>query len=309
MAYVRVLYLLLTLGVLSFVLGCVRDEPGGSDAARVVLTDDLGRLVPVPARAERLAVLVPAAADLALKVGARPVLVPTLRGGQPGSWAGIAGVVVDHSTGPGLETLIASGPDLVIVNATHAQFIPQIERLTGAPAFAMEIASVADLARHARTLGRLTGREPGGEAAALSYESFAEIRSDTGEPVPVLAVLGTPHSFYAFLPDSYLGDLVRIAGGELVTAGMASHRVFRGLAPVSTEALAGRGAAVILVLFHGSEQAARSMLASDPLWSSMPAVREGRVFLLPDDRFVMRPGVGMEEALDAVRDAVRAGRP
>ncbi len=288
--------------------GCRRVGDRG-EAERVVVTDDLGRSVSIPARAERVAVLVPAAADLMLAVGARPILVPKLQGGQPDEWSGIPQVVVDHSAGPGFEVLIAAGPDLVVVNATHAQFIEQIERLTGAAVVSMEVSSVADLARHARLLGRLTGREAAGEGVASGYVSFAGAAGENTQPVSVLAMLGTPHSFFVFLPDSYLGDLVRVAGGELVTAGMRSHPMFRGLAPVSTEALAAKEPSVLLVLFHGSEEAARAMLASDPLWSSMPAVREGRVFLLSDDRYVMRPGVEMESALREVREAIRAGRP
>jgi ABC-type Fe3+-hydroxamate transport system substrate-binding protein len=45
-------------------------------------------------------------------------------------------------------------------------------------------------------------------------------------------------------------------------------------------------------------------MAADPAWSSLRAVREGRVVTLSDELFVMRPGAEVIEALGVLRAAV-----
>lgn len=261
--------------------------------------------------APRVAALLPFAADQLIELGVMPVLVPALRGGQPEAWQGIEMGALDHSTGPNIEQLIAADPDVVIMSAVYTQFVPQIEATTDARVITMDADTLEDIRTHTRTIGELVGKPNLADQWVESFDGTLEaIESGAqSEPVSVLAVFGTPQAFYAFLPDSYLGNLVSHAGGELVTSDMPEHAVFRGLAPLSMEAVVQKDPDVLLVVFHGPEQAARAMLDRDPLWSQLSAVKGDHIAMLADDLYAMRSGSEATKALRNVRDAINGARP
>lgn len=268
-------------------------------------SDEEGAEVP------RVAALLPFAADQLIELGVMPVLVPALRGGQPEAWQGIEMGALDHSTGPNIEQLIAADPDVVIMSAVYTQFAAQIEDTTDARVITMDADTLEDIRTHTRTIGELVGKPKLADQWVESFNGTLEaIESGAqSEPVSVLAVFGTPQAFYAFLPDSYLGNLVSHAGGELVTSDMPEHAVFRGLAPLSMEAVVQKDPDVLLVVFHGPEQATRAMLDRDPLWSQLSAVKGDHIAMLPDDLYAMRSGSEATKALRNVRDAINEARP
>lgn len=283
-------------------------EPAGRPTtAALVVEDDLGRSVSISGRCTRLAALAPFAADMALSLGVTPVVVPALPGEPPAAWRGIPAVAVDHSAGPNLEQTVAARPDLIVIASAHAQFVPTLERTLKVPVLVLDVDDLEDVARHQRLFGRLFGREEAAEREADELESAAaECAARDRSSSRVLAIFGTPHAFYGFLPESYLGDLVRRAGGRMVTEGLQSHRVFRGLSPLSMEAIVAKDPEVVLVVFHGAPEAARAMLERDPAWRRLAAVREGRIHVLGDDDFVMHPGREAAAALAKIAAAIDA---
>ena len=104
-----------------------------------------------------------------------------------------------------------------------------------------------------------------------------------------------------FLPDSYLGDLIEISGGTLITSDMESHPVYRGLAPISMEVVIERDPELLIVIFHGPEKSARAMLERDPLWSNISAVKNNNLVFLQDDLYAMRPGSEFKRAYHDIR--------
>ena len=258
-----------------------------------------------------MAALLPFAADQLLALGVTPVLVPALPGGQPEAWQGIEAGALDHSVGPNIEQLIAADADVVILSSVYAQFVPQIETTTGARVVTMDADTLEEVSAHTRTIGQLVDKQDQAEQWVLGFEQMlaqAEPIDSAGEPVSVLAVFGTPQSFYAFLPDSYLGDLVEAVGGRLVTSDLPAHRFYRGLAPLSMEAVVEKDPDVILVVFHGPERAARALFDRDPLWSRLTAIKNDNIEFLTGDLYAMRAGSQAATALDNVRAALDNAR-
>jgi iron complex transport system substrate-binding protein len=284
----------------------VEQEPASPESA----TSD-SAAAPAQAPAPRVAALLPFAADQLIALGVRPVLVPALPTGQPEAWQGIEAGALDHSVGPNIEQLIAADPDLVVMSAVYSQFATQIETTTGASVKTMDADTLADVAAHTRTLGDLVGKPEQAERWIQGFNdrlAQAETIDSAGNPASVLAVFGTPSAFYAFLPDSYLGDLVDTAGGRLITADMPAHRFFRGLSPLSMEAVVQKDPDVILVVFHGPERAARAMFDRDPLWGQLTAIKEDRIAFLANDLYAMRAGSQPALALQNVRAAIQSAR-
>lgn len=275
-----------------------------------VIFDDIGRSVKVPSNPARIAALVPFAADMLLDLGITPSAVPAIRGGGPETWRDIPTIAVDHSAGPSIEQVVAANPDLVISTSAYAQFLPTLEASIKAPVLVLDIDRLDDVARHLRTLGKITGTGVKAEEIAASVEHAAASQATAlrgKNPTRVLAIFGTPHAFFGFLPDSYMGDLVQRASGELVTKGLNSHKVFKGLAPLSMEVIVAKEPEVILVVFHGAPDTARAMLARDPAWGQLSAVKNNRVHILSEDYFVMHPGRSPELALAMITKAIVEG--
>lgn len=260
----------------------------------------------------RIAVLLPFAADQLLQLGVRPVAVPGLAGDPPDAWRGIPTIAMDHSAGPNLEQLMAAGPDVIITSSVYAQFVPAMKRSTDAEVVVMDINSIADVSDHIEQLGQIADREDDARSLITSIEGRLSATAEDADPVRVLAVFGTPHAFYAFLPSSYLGDLVEHAGGEMITGDLQSHGIFRGLAPLSMEAVIDRDPDHLLVVFHGPEESARAMLENDALWGGLTAVQSGHVTFLKDDLYAMRPGSDLPRAMAEITriiDEARARLP
>jgi iron complex transport system substrate-binding protein len=264
------------------------------------------------AEAPRVAALLPFAADQLIALGVQPVLVPGLPGGQPEAWQGIEAGALDHSVGPNIEQLIAADPDVVIMSAVYAQFVPQIGSTTDARIITMDTDTLEDVRTHTRTLGELVNKQDRADAWVADFDAqlaASEPVESAGDPISVLAVFGTPQSFFAFLPDSYMGDLVETAGGRLITSDMTGHRFYRGLAPLSMEAVVQKDPQVILVVFHGPERAARAMFDRDPLWGQLTAIKDDRIAFLAEDLFAMRSGSQAATALENVRTAIENAKP
>ncbi|MEM1424045.1 MAG: ABC transporter substrate-binding protein [Planctomycetota bacterium] len=252
----------------------------------------------------RIVALLPFAADQLLELGVTPIAVPLIRGNTPEAWEGIPRVTVDHSAGPNIEQLIATRADVIVTSSVYAQFVPAIERATDARVLVMDVDSVEHVKENIAELGEIAGVPDEAASRIAALESRLGDRDSASQPVEVLGVFGTPHAFYAFLPDSYLGDLVEHAGGRMITGDLESHSVFRGLAPLSMEVVLERDPDLLLVVFHGSPESAQAMLEGDALWSRLSAVEEGRVVFLQDDLYAMRPGSELPRAMEEIEGVV-----
>lgn len=251
----------------------------------------------------RIATLLPFAADQLIKMGVKPVCVPELRGKKTESWKGIPTVQLDHSGGPNLEQLISVSPDYIITATTYAQFMDRIESITKSKVIYMDINSIENVYEHINTLGEISKNKVKASELVLDIKNKfnSTVENNSESNVNVLAIFGTPHSFYAFLPESFLGDLVEKAGGTMGPEGLVSHKVYRGLAPLTMETVIEYNPDLLLVLFHGNLESSRAMFENDPLWSSLSVVKQNRIHFLDEDRYTMRPGSDLDKAMEEIQ--------
>ena len=292
------------------ITGAIRSLVGGSPHHHPVVdtsADAVASAATNEPQGVRIATLLPFAADQLIAMGVTPVCVPGLRGMTPEDWNGIPTVQLDHSAGPNLEQLIAVEPDYIVTGSTYAQFMPHIASVTEAEIVMMDVESIDSVFDHINTLGEICSRPQESQQIIVDIKSrlMPPVSSTQGEPVKVLAIFGTPHSFFAFMPDTYLGDLIAHSGGQIGPEGLVSHKVYKGLAPLSMETVVEYNPDLLLVLFHGPEDPSRAMFEGDPLWSSLTAVNENRMFFLADDIYAMRPGSQMDLAMTQVNGYIK----
>lgn len=271
----------------------------------VEFRDDLGRTIRLEAPATRIAALSHYAVDPLIEMGTPPVARGDVKYELSEGAKAVHAVSVRHGAGPNLEQLAALDTDLIIVSIVHAGFVDTIERTVGTPVAVLDPTSFEDLLAEIHLLGRITGHEA--EASAIASELEAEVTSILSENSPsgtrVYALFGAPGAFFAFLPGTYLGDLITLTGGELVNGGEES-KLFRGYSAFTVETALASDPDVIVLISHMAPEPQLEILAKMPGWSSLRAVREGRVVVLKEHLFVSAPGFEAAEAVRILRDAL-----
>ena len=181
-----------------------------------------------------------------------------------------------------LESLLALRPDLAVLATFSRPELLAHLNAAGVHTFVLSaFTNLDDIEHHIDTLGHLTHTE--GAARAL-LDDFRHTRAELAKAVaasraPRPSVLeffpAAPVSGAATLFD----DLVRSAGGR----NLAAEQGFKGWPQISAETLASLRPDLIVA---GGEAADRDSvlrtMRAAPGWKEMPAVREGRLVLIPD---------------------------
>ncbi|MCS0635425.1 ABC transporter substrate-binding protein [Streptomyces sp. LP05-1] len=175
---------------------------------------------------------------------------------------------------PEAEAILAQKPDLVIGLAdTHGKLAPALQ---GATAFwPVQPGSWQDSVGYLRDLAALTGRTRQGEAAERAFRTKLARAERARSDKTALIVFGSDENFGVATP------------GDDVTAGLLPRLTdypwsSRGVdGTYSLEEILARDVDVLFVetLSFGGPASGKlsDKLAKNPLWSRIPAVREGRV--------------------------------
>jgi iron complex transport system substrate-binding protein len=204
---------------------------------------------------------------------------------------------------PNVERILTLKPDLVVVYDTQAELKQQLER-AGIPYFSYAHHGVPDITQTIRALGARVGVEAGANALANRIDrQLADIRARvSGLPRPKTLLVfgrerGTLRNIDASGGYGFLHDMLEIAGADDVLADLKRQSVM-----MSTEMVLARAPEVIIELQYGAALTPEQVKTERAAWNalpSVPAVRNGRVYLLQGDEFVV-PGprvVGATEQL------------
>ncbi|HEY1309242.1 MAG TPA: helical backbone metal receptor [Vicinamibacterales bacterium] len=241
----------------------------------------------------RIISLIPAVTEMLFAIGAGPrVVAVSSFDTYPADVKQLprVGALLD----PNVERILSLKPDLVVVYATQNDLKEQLAR-AGIPVFDYRHAGLAGVATTIRALGERTRSDAkAGEVVNGIEQGLAGIRQRVaGRPRPrVLLVFGreagTLRGIYASGGVGFLDDMLRIAGGDNVFADVKREAV-----EASSELVLSRRPDVILEIRAQAEAPPTAKVKADlDAWNalaSVPAVRNGRIELLTDDRIVI-PG-------------------
>ena len=247
---------------------------------------------------QRIISLVPAATEMLFAVGAGPrVVAVSSYDRYPAEVTKLpsVGALID----PNVERILSLKPDLVVIYATQIDVKQQLAR-AGIGVFEYRHAGLADVTDTIRAIGARTAQAPQANAVAARIEHDLDaIRSRVRSlPRPrTLLVFGREpaslRGLYATGGVGFLNDMLEIAGGTNVFAGVKLPAV-----QASTEQVLAARPDVILETraSNGAFPAGQRGVERD-VWkalSSVPAVKNGRVLFLFDDRIVV-PGPRVAE--------------
>ena len=252
------------------------------------------RAATLPA-ARRIVSLAPSSTELLFALGAGDQVVGRT------SWcryprAALRVPDVGDGLNPNLEAIAARRPDLVVLyrSPLNEAAAAQLARL-GIPAVILAQDRLEDVARAARVLGRLTGREVAGDSIAAAMEALLRAPPPPAIARVVFVVWDNPPMVIG--GGSYLDQLATLAGGANVF-----HDLGAASATVSIETIVARDPDVIVVL---SDSTAPPAYGRRPEWRAVRAVREGRFLMLAGDLFG-RPSPTAPAAVAALRHALQS---
>lgn len=270
------------------------------DASAVSVVDDAGRTVTLPRPARRVVSLLPAGTETLYALGAGETVVARTRYDLEPELAHLPSV--GGGLDPSLESLVAVGPDLVLAfeTASESRVRPRIEAV-GIPVFAIQTEDTADIYRNITNLGRLVGRDSAAAALLASIRGeLADIRATVppGRRPRVVYVASIDPPIVAG-PGTYLGELIGLAGGDLVPAEVGGG----GYWPqISLETLVHEQPDVVVLPVGSDPTSTVERLRGEPGWRELRAVREGRIAPVPTD-LMSRPGPRIPEIARLLREA------
>ena len=216
------------------------------------------------------------------------------------------GALVD----PDVERILSLKPNLVILYASQADLAHQLAR-AGIDTYSYRHGGLAAVTATVRELGARLGDPAAANATAARIEGGIDDvrRRVAGRPRPrTLLVFGRERlslrGIYASGGTGFLHDMLTAAGGDNVFADVKTEAV-----QASTEQIIGRRPDVILEVRAVNEAfPTGDREAERRVWNtvgSVPAVRDGRVTFLFDDRIVV-PG---PRIVEGTRELAKALHP
>lgn len=163
----------------------------------------------------------------------------------------------------------------------------------------LNLRSVEGLYDAIAELGRRYGRTDRAETLISEHQAFMEAfrtRNAQKRKPKVLILMGLPGAYIIATAHSYIGNLVKLAGGENVYTD--DQKAF--LTP-NTEDIKSKEPDIILRAAHAMPDDVKAMFAKEfkenQIWRHFDAVRAGRVYDLDPDRFNMSARFNYREAL------------
>ncbi|MEU4029852.1 ABC transporter substrate-binding protein [Streptomyces anulatus] len=270
------------------------------------ITDAKGVTVSLPKPPEKIVCLVALCDDILVELGMTPTATnsqvlahPKFLGGKK---AAEIPVVPGGFLSPEVEAILSHRPDLVIgLEDTHGKLAPALK---GATTFwPVQPGSWQDSVGYLRDLAALTGRTEQGEKAERIFRTRLAQAEKGKSDRTALIVYGSDENFGVATPESDVaaGLFPKISHYPWKSRGVDGS--------YSLEEILARDVDVLFVetlSFGGPDGKLSDKLAENPLWSRIPAVKNGKVIEVDSEvwakgRGTRSLGVVLDEATAALR--------
>jgi iron complex transport system substrate-binding protein len=269
----------------------------------LTLVDDEGTSVMIPAEPHRIVSLTAGVTEIlfALGIGDR-VLATDSASDYPA-----AAVQLPHVAAFGTidaERIVGLEGDLVIAGGngyTPPDGVAKLRSL-GIPVLVVYAATVAGVSADVELVGKAVGRAAEGlELASAMRADIAALAAATGGlPRPrVFYEVDATREIYGPADDSFLAEMVELAGGAPVTSGSANNF------EIPLERLIAADPEVI-ILGDAAFGTTADAVGERPGWSVMTAVGAGAV-RVADDKLITRPGPRLAQGLRSLILAIHPG--
>lgn len=211
---------------------------------------------------------------------------------------------VGTAMSPDLEILKSLNPDYVLSpNSLQSDLQPKYASI-GVNSLFLNLRSVEGMYASIEGLGEKFGREEQAQALVEEYEQFMEeyrSQNEGKESPTVLVLMGLPGSYIVATESSYVGNLVKLAGGINVYGDGDGQEFLTA----NTEDMKTKEPDIILRAAHALPDDVVEMFKDEfetnDIWKHFEAVQEGRVYDLPYELFGMSAKFNYPDALEVLQ--------
>jgi iron complex transport system substrate-binding protein len=201
------------------------------------------------------------------------------------------------------EALIGLKPDLVLANKNqHEKLLPILEA-NHIPVAFFATKSYADVKRTLTTIGKIYGNPDAAAAkiAELDQQINTIVSKIPQKKVTVAIIHATPSNVTVELDTSIAGDIAKRLGFTNVASGAGSKESGDRI-PYSMEVLVAKNPDAIFITSMGDAPKIEARLQKDvkanPAWNSLNAVKNNKLFVLPENLFLLNPGLAYPKAVE-----------
>lgn len=211
---------------------------------------------------------------------------------------------VGTAMSPDLEILKSLNPDYVLSPSSLQNDLQPKYASINVNSIFLNLKSVEGMYASIEGLGEKFNRQAQAQALIDEYEAFMEeyrSRNEGKESPRVLVLMGLPGSYIVATDNSYVGSLVRLAGGTNVYGDGGGQEFLNA----NTEDMQTKDPDIILRAAHALPDDVVEMFKEEfetnDIWKHFRAVQEGRVYDLSYDKFGMSAKFNYPEALDELQ--------
>jgi iron complex transport system substrate-binding protein len=290
--------------------GPASDQPSARPSASVaeisyplILTDDAGRQVEIPAEPARIVSLAPSNTEIVCALDACDRLVGvTDFDDYPAEVADVPDVVIGAVVD--LELVAEADPDLVLAagnELTPSSVIADLAGL-GYPVVVLYPETLDEVLENIELVGRaINAPEEAAEVTDHMAGHIAEVEEAVaGEPAPrTFYEVGLfEGAIYTAGQDSFLAGLIETAGGDPITGDPLTTAI------AIEDLLLADPELILLGDAAYDPSITPESVAARPGWEGMTAVVTGRIEVMEEDLVITRPGPRIIEGLEALARAM-----
>ena len=296
--------------IICFMTSCGNEKVESvPDKVFAIIDDDANRKIYLESKPERIAVTSASFLEPLHEVGGNIVGRPASKTNTP-DWAKNI-PDIGHVYQIDVEKLLACTPDLVIINKGMNEKLLSVLEENQIPALVLDMKTYDDVKREVKIFSQITGNVDKGEEIINRMD--AEIKNvldgATKEKFRVAILHSTAQGLTVQLDGSIAGNIVKMFGWENVAADMTPLENNPDAAPYSMETLAAQNPDIIFVTSMGNIDEIKSnmqqTIAENSAWQTIGAIKNNRVYYLPQDLFLLSPALRYPEAVRLVSDLVK----
>jgi iron complex transport system substrate-binding protein len=204
---------------------------------------------------------------------------------------------------PDMEIIKTINPDYVIGPAALQTDMEPKLMAAGVKGVFINLESVEGLYKSVEELGELLGKQKEAREMTDEFSSFYYLYQNENQEKKspnVLILMGLPGSYVVATGKSYVGSLVRLAGGVNVYEDETVNFI-----TANTEDMQSRNPDIILRAAHAMPedvvQMFRDEFETNDIWKHFKAVKNGTVYDLPYDQFGMSAKFNFPQALETLQ--------
>lgn len=286
----RIIALILSAAAVISLVGCVNQHPE-SAATKTEVNKEV-----------RLVATSPAVAQICSRLNLDLVGVCDTSGTLPEKYDKVK--KVGMAMNPDLETIKSLHPDYVLSPSSLESDLQPKYASIGVKSLFLNLKSVDGMYASIEGLGEKFDRKDEADEMLNEFKTFMDKYKDKNKDKKspkVIVLMGLPGSYIVATDNSYVGSLVKLAGGTNVYGDGGGEEFLTA----NTEDMQTKDPDIILRAAHALPDEVKEMFAKEfetnDVWKHFRAVQEGKVYDLDSSLFNMSANFSYSDALEALQ--------